>query len=137
MSAPDPTHEALRWLRYALEDFQAAEASLGHPRLVPRHTCWLAQQAAEKALKAGLVALQIEFPRWHDLDALRNLLPEDWLVKAACPDLGELTEWAVEARYPGDWEEATTEHALRAVEQARLVVTVIQRDLAALGIRSA
>ena len=45
--------------------------------IVPRHVCWLAQQAAEKAIKAVLVFLQIDFPRSHDLDALRNLAPDD------------------------------------------------------------
>lgn len=46
--------------------------------LVPRHVCWLAQQAAEKALKAALVLEDIAFPFTHDLDALRNRLPGSW-----------------------------------------------------------
>lgn len=46
--------------------------------MIPRHVCWLAQQATEKALKAILVFLQIDFPRRHDLDALRNLIPDGW-----------------------------------------------------------
>jgi hypothetical protein len=46
-------------------------------------------------------------PFWHNLDALRNLLPPGWSVKQEHPDLAELTAWAVEARYPGDWPEAT------------------------------
>ncbi|MDR7489356.1 MAG: HEPN domain-containing protein [Armatimonadota bacterium] len=67
-------------------------------RFVPRHVCWLAQQAAEKALKAALILEGVDFPFRHDLDALRNLLPEGWSVKDEHPDLTELTEWAVEAR---------------------------------------
>jgi HEPN domain-containing protein len=38
--------------------------------------CWFAQQAAEKALEAALVLEGIKFPLRHDLDALRNLLPD-------------------------------------------------------------
>ena len=44
--------------------------------------------------------MEIEFPFTHDLDRLRDLLPEGWRVKTEFPDLAELTIWAVEARYP-------------------------------------
>ena len=47
-----------RWLRYAREDLLAADAMLTQPDFWPRHVCSLAQQAAEKALKAVLVYLQ-------------------------------------------------------------------------------
>ena len=57
-----------------------AETLLEQRVVVPRHICWLAQQSAEKALKAILVFLALDFPRRHDLDALRNLVPDDWQV---------------------------------------------------------
>jgi HEPN domain-containing protein len=100
MSGSDEREEAGRWLRYAAEDLAAAEAALGEPAFAPRHACWLSQQGAEKALKAALVFLQVDFPWVHDLDALRNLLPEGWRARREHPDLAELSEWAVEARYP-------------------------------------
>ena len=43
--------ETRRWLKYAREDLRAAEAMLGLEEMLPRHVCWLAQQAAEKSLK--------------------------------------------------------------------------------------
>jgi HEPN domain-containing protein len=100
MSEAEPNAEVQRWLRYAQEDLIAAESLIGQRTIASRHVCWLAQQAAEKALKAVLVFLQIDFPRRHDLDALRNLIPVDWQLKEAHPDLADLTEWAVEARTP-------------------------------------
>lgn len=134
MSTPEQVAEAQRWLRYAREDLAAAERLLADPRSVPRHICWLAQQAAEKALKAALVLESVDFPWRHDLDALRNLLPAGWAVKAEQPDLAELTEWAVEARYPGDWPEATVEDAERAVATARAVYIAIAHDCAQRGV---
>ena len=107
MNRTEPSEEARRWLRYAREDLMAAEALRQQPNAAPRHVCWLSQQAVEKALKAVLVFLEIDFPRSHDLDVLRNLIPEGWRVHVEHPDLADLTEWAVEARYPGDWPEAT------------------------------
>jgi HEPN domain-containing protein len=129
MSGPDLVREVQRWILFAREDLQTAQRLVEGGASAPRHACWLAQQAAEKALKAGLVMEQVPFPFRHDLDALRNLLPEGWETKRTCPDLAELTEWAVEARYPGDWPDATIGDARQAVEQALLAYESIVRDL--------
>lgn len=56
-----------------------------------------------------------------DVIEARNLVPNDWQVKTKHADLAALTEWAVEARYPGDWPDATEADARAAVEQARAV----------------
>ena len=122
MNDPDPVvQEARRWLRFSEEDLDVALRLLSSSPSAPRHACWLSQQATEKALKAALVLEEVEFPFTHDLDALRNLLPGSWSVRDTHPDLAELTEWAVETRYPGDWPEHTDADATRAVSQARSV----------------
>jgi len=80
--------EAQRWLRFATEDLDAAQRMLADRSSAPRHVCWHAQQAAERALKAALVLEGIDFPFTHDLNALRNLLPDSWSVRAdrlGCP----------------------------------------------------
>ena len=127
MSDPDPgVADALRWLRYSTEDLDVARLLLASSPLVPRHVCWLTQQSAEKALKAALVLEGVAFPFTHDLDALRNRLPEGWLVRTIHSDLAELTQWAVETRYPGDWPEVTEEDAVRAEsEAAALHVSIV------------
>lgn len=130
MSESDRNVETRRWLRYAHEDLLAAEATLKQEDMLPRHACWLAQQAAEKAIKAVLVFLQIDFPRRHDLDALRKLAPDGWQFKVNHPDLAALSEWAVEARYPGDWPDAVEADAQAAVKQARAVWESVYADLA-------
>lgn len=131
MNEPENIVEAKRWLRFAAEDLRGAESLMLQPDALPRHACWLAQQAAEKAIKAVLVFQQIEFPKTHDLDALRNRVPEGWRLNLKAPDLAGLTEWSVEARYPGDWPEATTADAREAVGQARSILESVREDLAA------
>lgn len=127
-------HKAtLLWLRYATEDMAAAESFLDNPKSVPRHTCLMAQQAAEKALKAALIFAQVPPPRRHDLDALRDLLPDDWPAKLQLPRLAELTAYAVESRYPGDWPVPTKTEARRALRLARAVVSAVTRDLRSRG----
>ncbi len=133
MIEAERVNEVRRWLRYAEEDLLAAEAALEWEGMVPRHACWLAQQAAEKTIKAVLIFLQIDFPRRHDLDALRNLVPDGWELKENHSDLTALTEWAVEARYPGEWPEAVEIDANIATLQARAVWTSACLDLALHG----
>ena len=129
MNNPDPIlHEALRWLRFSEEDLSVASRLMTGIPTAPRHACWLCQQAAEKALKAALVLEGIEFSFTHDLDALRNRLPESWSVRTTHSDLAELTEWAVETRYPGDWPEPTDADAARAELEARAIYNSITAE---------
>jgi len=125
----DRLEEARRRLRYASEDLAAASDMLAHAHGASRHVCWLAQQAAEKALKAALIFLQVDFPWRHDLDALRDLLPAGWQVKEDAPDLAGLTEWAVAARYPTDLPDATSADAEAALRQASAVYEAVAADL--------
>lgn len=121
--------EVRRWLRFAEEDLIAARILLREQQAAPRQVCWLAQQAAEKALKAVFVFLQLDFPRTHNLDRLRSLLPNGWTTKGIYSDLASLTIWAVEARYPGEWEEATLAEADAALRQAQAIFAAVSDDL--------
>jgi hypothetical protein len=53
---PQPEPPAKRWLHLAQEDLAAARAILGVADVAPRIACFLSQQAAEKALRAGISA---------------------------------------------------------------------------------
>lgn len=133
MPTDDRLADTDRWLRHAEEDLITAETFLGHPHVSPRQSCWCVQQAAEKALKAVLIFLQIDFQRTHDLNVLRDLLPESWHLKTALPNLGDLNRWAVGARYPDNVQEVTETDASRTVEQARVVWTSVSIEFAQHG----
>lgn len=132
MSDPEVLAVLRHWLRYAGEDLRTAEMLLERSG-IPRISCFHAQQAAEKSIKAIFVFMQVDFPFTHNLDRLRDLLPEGWAVKEDFPDLAELSEWAMEPRYPGDLREATQEDAKAAVELARKVYETTLKDLEAHG----
>ena len=125
----DLRREVTRWLRFAEEDLWEAERLVALPDMVPRHPSWLAQQAAEKALKAVLVCEQIAFPRTHNLNALINLVPAGWAVKDVEADLERLTEYAVESRYPADMPDITADEAALAVEHAGMLARAVRDDL--------
>jgi HEPN domain-containing protein len=134
MSEPENRVAARLWLRYAREDLDAAE-KLIKTSAVPRHACFLAQQAAEKAIKAILVLEQAEFPRSHDLEALVTLVPEGWRIRNEGLDLSTLTEWAIEARYPGDWPDIAPGDAETSVGLAKKVLETVAADFATRGLR--
>ena len=126
---PDVAREVARWLRYAREDLASAQALAASPDAPPRHAAWLAQQAAEKAIKAVLVATQTPFPFIHDLARLRALVPDGWGVRTVEADLALLTEFAVEARYPDDLPDVTSEEAGEGIVAAVAVLASVGTDL--------
>lgn len=132
MSEPERLAEVGRWLRFASEDLSTAELTFEQDR-PSRQACFHAQQAAEKAIKAVLIFLQIDFSHRHDLDYLRTLLLDGWLLKDNPPDLAEMSAWAVRGRYPGDLREARREDAQATIEQAREVLETAREDLARYG----
>lgn len=128
MRDPEVLRVLRRWLRYAEEDLRAAEILLEQGSIL-RTSCFHAQQAAEKAIKAIFVFLQVDFPFTHNLNRLRDQLPEGWPIKEDFPDLATLSDWAVEPRYPGDLKEATRQDAEAAVEQARNIYETTLEEL--------
>ncbi len=100
----------------------------------PRQVCWLSQQTAEKALKAALLLDAVKFPHVHDLNILRELLPKGWNVLDTHRELFNLTEWAVEARYPGDWPEPTNTDAKYVESTARLIYDSVAVEFRRRGI---
>lgn len=120
--------EALRWMKYAEEDLAVARALLSDESTPPRHACYNAQQAAEKALKAAIALMDIEPPKSHNLDSLRFTLPGGWHVQGHFPELSQLTDWNAMGRYPGAWPEATRDDAAAALELAEGVYECIRKD---------
>ena len=127
--------EVRRWLEFGREDLEAAAALAAAGTGRPRHACWLAQQSVEKALKAVLVYVGLDVPRVHDLDELRARIPKGWKLEQEHADLARLSEWAVEARYPGDWPDATEADARLAVQEARALWNSVMADLTEHGLR--
>lgn len=125
--------EALRWLGFALGDLEAARSRPGR-HIRPRIVAFQAQQAVEKALKAALILEGVEPRRTHDLDDLRDRLPDDWRVKRRMPELGRLSDYAAESRYPDDMTPVTAVQSATAVRQAIAVVRLVCEEFDRRGI---
>ena len=133
MQTADRLEDTARWIRHAEEDLITAEILLKQPHLPPRQAYWYAQQTTEKALKAVLIFLQIDFPRTDDLNVLWNLVPHSWQFKKVQSDPANLTGYVADVRYPRNTPEPTKAEASTAVEQARAVWTSVSNALAEHG----
>jgi HEPN domain-containing protein len=109
------------WMELARSDLAVARAARV-PDAVPATPCFLAQQAAEKGLKAVLLSRQAAFGRTHNIGALLDLLPPDLAVPADVEQAALLTRYAVETRYPGTHERPTWEDYERVLRLAQAVV---------------
>jgi HEPN domain-containing protein len=94
--------EVWRWLRLAREDLAAARHLANAAHLPHRVACLLAQQAAEKAVKAVLVAEDMDPPKLHDLRRLLERCASPIMAGLDEPGLEDLSRWSIAGRYPAD-----------------------------------
>ena len=111
------------WVKKAEEDYLAA-LDLARRRKVPLHNsvCFHCEQCAEKYLKARMEEAGLHIPKTHDLEVLLNaLLPAEPLWTSLRPALQDLTDFAVDFRYPGN--QATKQDAKTALRDCKAVRT--------------
>lgn len=109
------------WIAKAEEDHRAAvRMHRFYLDPTPNVVCFLAQQCAEKYLKAFLIQQAVPF-RWiHDLEELLGLItPLSPEFEAIRDQLLILNDYAVDVRYPG--ESATQQEATEAAEAMKIV----------------
>jgi HEPN domain-containing protein len=138
MSAPDRRRPLVRrWLSKARTDLTLALVVLEQgPDMDPWVCCFHAQQAAEKALKAVLVAQGAEPPFIHNLVALQALVPRDLDLGAPVAALADLSASARGTRYVTDAdgsEDPTWDEAERAVVVAGRIVAAVRAYLGEQG----
>ena len=125
MNAPDSV--SLAWLRRARSDLQLGRLALRSKGVLPEDACFHAQQCAEKALKALLLQRGIDFPRTHAIEVLLDLLKtQGGDIPTGVDEAFALSEYAVQTRYPGEWEPVTKAEARRAIEMAALVLAWVE-----------
>jgi len=110
------------WLTHAKSDLKLAKIGLNKD-VLPEQICFHAQQTVEKALKAVLLFYKIDFPFTHDLEELLDTFETNKItVPAYLLDIGILTPYAVETRYPGFWGEISESEVSEAISLAKKVI---------------
>lgn len=101
------------WIRKAESDLLAIEGSISVEAFDA--TCFHAQQAAEKYIKAFLIYVDVDFPFTHNLLKLAELcVDSDPSFQILLPIVQPLSPYAVELRYDSNFWPSKEE-----AEQAR------------------
>jgi len=130
---PNPDHAAVvarEWIAKADNDLKNATHTLKLGADCPTDTvCFHAQQCVEKYLKAFLVALEVVFPKTHDIETLVGFMPKHATVSLTVEQQRRLTDYATVMRYPGPYKPVTLSEAKEAVRLARRVRREILKSL--------
>lgn len=128
----EPSEVVFAWLKRAVSDLNIGKAGLKTKDVLPEDACFHAQQCAEKALKAYLRHLDVDFPKTHAIEVLLDLLKtKDVKIPHNVDESFELSQYAVQTRYPGEWEAVTKKEAEGALERAALVLHWVNTQIRA------
>ena len=95
-----PPDDPREWLNRARSNLALAKAKRKGVYL--EDLCFDAQQAAEKAIKALLIKVDVDFPYVHDLAELLTLLEKNGQkIPTSIRQAEGLSRYAVFTRYPG------------------------------------
>ena len=122
MSPPErfPPDDLREWMNRARSNLALAKNRILGAYL--EDLCFGAQQAAEKAIKAVMLAREVEFPYVHDLGSLLSLLEETGeAVPEAVRTAVSLTTYAATTRYPN----ADSPVAEREYREAVIIVEAV------------
>ena len=123
--APEDPRE---WLNRARSNLARARTRLAEVYF--EDLCFDAQQAAEKALKALLIARSMRFPFVHDIgDLVGRLERNGERIPEEVREAVLLTDYAVETRYPGPTEAVEEPEYVQAVALAEAVVRWVEERL--------
>ena len=118
---------AMEWLRRAKSNLACAKTGRVFQDILYEDLCFNAQQAVEKALKSLCIIHEIVFSRTHDISYLIELLEKGNIhIPDEVQQSKLLTDYAVEARYPGGYEPVDEEEYETAVEIAEITVNWIE-----------
>ena len=116
------------WFKYAKRDFDSAKY-LTSMRPEPLEIiCFHCQQAAEKALKAYLISIDMRVPRTHDLDELLDLCEKHESIKSLRDTTIPLNDYSVMARYPS-LELTNAQDKKQAINAALKVIDTVKKIL--------
>ncbi len=118
----EQTEIAKQWLAKAESDLLNADNNLKAENIPYDTVCFHCQQAAEKMLKAYLVARGKDYPISHDLLLiLEQVLPLDSEAEQLRDALVLLMPYAVEVRYPDEYSMPSAEDTRQARQAARQI----------------
>lgn len=125
------THKLIvSWIEKAEKDLLSDERALDFDDPVTEAVCFHSQQSVEKYMKAYLIFLDIYFPRTHDLGQLGKLIEtKDTYFETLKYEADLLSDYAVEIRYPDDFNEPTLDETRNSILIAEKIINYIKQKI--------
>lgn len=115
-----------KWIKKADNDLLSSKRGMAFDDPVLETVCFHCQQAVEKYLKAFLVYHQVYFPKTHKILQLLELCSSiDPSFREELLEADNLTDYAVEIRYPDVWLEPKIKEAEDAIKITQHVRTFV------------
>jgi HEPN domain-containing protein len=116
--------DAFEWIKRSKSDLKLAKSL--SDEVLYEDLCFHAQQACEKAIKALLVSQHISFSKTHNINTLLKLLPSSVPIPSMLLPAGDLSDYAVTTRYPGDYIPISEEDWKDSVKLAEEVIKWVE-----------
>ncbi len=121
---------AIKWIKRAESSLAKSKIGVNIENILLEDLCFDAQQATEKALKGLLAFSNISIPKTHSISFLIKTLEDGGVpIPTSIIDSVTLTSYAVETRYPGDYEKVELEEYEQAVFLSESVVDFVKKYL--------
>jgi HEPN domain-containing protein len=106
------------WINRAKSSYELSIVPVT-PNMYYEDLCYQAQQAVEKAIKSLLIFYNIEPEFTHNIGILLNELEKVTDVPENVREATELTIYAVQTRYPGEYDEITKMEYEKSIKTAK------------------
>ena len=117
-----------QWLVKANEDLLVVDKLTEFEIIATSSVCFHCQQAVEKFLKAFLISNGIEIKKSHNIEYLLSEC-EDIDPDFSTIDPKELSDFGVDARYPGDMYIPSTEETIEYKNIALYTKVLVERKI--------
>ena len=105
------------WLERAKSSFELSKATI-HKNIYLEDLCYQIQQSVEKAFKGLLIYYGVEPEFTHNIGVLLFELEKHTEITENIKDAMDLTNYAVQTRYPGSYDDVTKEEYEKALKIA-------------------
>jgi len=116
------------WIERAKSNLELAQAKIIH-YIYFEDLCYQSQQAVEKALKGLLIYYGVEPEFTHNIEILLNKLKVFTDIPENIKEAVQLTIYAVQTRYPGEYDEITKEEYEKSVKMAKDCLNWIEKKI--------
>jgi len=106
------------WIKRAKSSLELAQSKI-IKHIYYEDLCYQAQQAVEKSLKGLLIYFGAEPEFTHNIEILLNGLKKFTGIPEDIKEAAKMTIYAVQTRYPGEYDEITDVEYMEAIKISR------------------